>query len=109
MKRKLLFRGRATALVTPFKKDGAVDEATLRDLVDFQLKHKVEAIAPAGTTGEVAALSENEQALVIETVVEEVNKRVPVIGGIGGEMTLKAIIGLTPQSFIEQILKSMTK
>ena len=91
MKRKLLFRGTATALVTPFKKDGTVDEATLRDLVDFQLKNRVEALAPAGSTGEVGALSESEQTLVIETVVEQAAKHVPVIGGVGGDSTLKAI------------------
>ncbi len=91
MKRKLLFRGTATELVTPFKKDGAVDEATLREFVDFQLKGKADALAPAGGTGEVAALSEREQALVLETVVDQVHKRVPVIGGIGGNSTMKAI------------------
>lgn len=92
MKRRLLFRGSATSLLTPFKKDGTVDEATLRDLVDLQLKHRVEALAPTGGTGEVAALSENELTLVLETVVEEVDKRVPVIGGIGADTTLKAIV-----------------
>jgi 4-hydroxy-tetrahydrodipicolinate synthase len=91
MKKKLLFQGTATALVTPFKRDGAVDEATLRDLVDFQLKNKVEALAPAGGMGEAGSLSESEQTLVLETVVEQAAKRVSVIGGVGGDSTLKAI------------------
>ena len=91
MKRKLLFRGTATALVTPFKKEGAVDEATLRELVDIQLKGRVEALVPGGITGEVAALSDGEYAFVIETVVDQVKGRVPVIGGIGGDSTSKAI------------------
>ena len=91
MRKKLLFRGTATALVTPFKKDGTVDEATLRDLVDLQLKGKTEALVPAGSTGEVAALSEDEQAFVIETGAEQAKKRVPVIGGICGDSTMNAI------------------
>ena len=91
MRRKHLFRGTATALVTPFKKNGAVDEATLRELVDFQIKGRVEALVPGAGTGEVAALSESELALVIGTVVEQTAGRVPVIGGIGGDSTLKAI------------------
>lgn len=72
-KRKLLFRGTATALVTPFKGDGSVDEPALRSLVAFQLKGKVEALVPVGSTGEGATLSEDEQARVIEIVVDEVN------------------------------------
>jgi 4-hydroxy-tetrahydrodipicolinate synthase len=91
MKRKLLFRGTATALVTPFKKDGTVDETTLRDLVDAQLKGKIEALVPVGSTGEGATLSEREQAAVIETVVDQVNGRVPVIGGASSNSTSKAV------------------
>jgi len=91
MKRKLLFRGTATALVTPFKKDGSVDEVALRELVDFQLKGKVEALVPVGSTGEGATLSEEEQSFVIEVVVDQVNGRVPVIGGASSNATSRAI------------------
>lgn len=91
-KRKLLFRGTATALVTPFKGDGSVDEPALRSLVAFQLKGKVEALVPVGSTGEGATLSEDEQARVIEIVVDEVNGRVPVIGGASSNSTAKAIV-----------------
>jgi 4-hydroxy-tetrahydrodipicolinate synthase len=91
MKRKLLFRGTATALVTPFKKDGSVDETTLRDLVDAQLKGKVEALVPVGSTGEGATLSDEEQALVIEIVVDQVNGRIPVIGGASSNSTSRAV------------------
>jgi 4-hydroxy-tetrahydrodipicolinate synthase len=90
MKRKLLFKGTATALVTPFKKDGAVDEQALRDLVEYQIKGKVEALVPVGSTGEGATLSESEQTFVIETVVDQVNGRVPVIGGASSNATMKA-------------------
>jgi 4-hydroxy-tetrahydrodipicolinate synthase len=91
MKRKLLFRGTATALVTPFKKDGTVDETNLRELVDFQLKGKVEALVPVGSTGEGATLSDVEQAEVLEIVVEQVNGRIPVIGGASSNSTNKAV------------------
>ena len=90
-KRTLLFRGTGTALVTPFKRDGTVDEVVLRELVDRQLKAKVEAIVPVGSTGEGATLSETEQANVIEMVVEQVNGRVPVIGGASSNATGKAV------------------
>ncbi len=90
MKRKLLFKGTATALVTPFKKDGSVDEQALRDLVEFQIKGKVEALVPVGSTGEGATLSESEQAFVIETVVDQAKGRVPVIGGASSNATMKA-------------------
>ncbi len=91
MKRKLLFRGTGTALVTPFKKDGSVDEIALRELVDLQLKGRVEAIVPVGSTGEGATLSEDEQSFVIEAVVDQVNGRVPVIGGASSNSTTRAI------------------
>ena len=91
MKRSLLFRGTATALVTPFKKNGSVDEPALRDLVDFQIRGRVEALVPCGSTGEAATLSEQEQALVIETVVDQVSGRVPVIAGASSNATVRAI------------------
>lgn len=91
MKRRLLFRGTATALVTPFARDGSVDEAALRELVRMQLKAKVEALVPVGSTGEGATLADEEQARVIEIVVEEVDGRVPVIGGASSNSTTKAV------------------
>jgi 4-hydroxy-tetrahydrodipicolinate synthase len=91
MKRKLLFRGTGTALVTPFKPNGAVDEVALRDLVDFQIKGGVEALLPTGTTGESVTLSEEEQFFVVETVIDQARGRVKVIPGVGGNATNKVI------------------
>lgn len=91
MRRKFLFRGTATALVTPFKSNGALDEPTLRDLVDLQIKGKVEALVPVGSTGEGATLSEAEQTEVIEIVVDQANGRVPIIAGASSNATMKAI------------------
>jgi len=91
MRRKLLFKGTATASVTPFKKDGSIDETTLRELVDFQIAGRVEAIVSVGSTGEAATLSDSEQAQVVEIVVEQTNGRVPVIGGASSNSTSKAV------------------
>jgi 4-hydroxy-tetrahydrodipicolinate synthase len=91
MKKTILFRGAATALVTPFGKDGAVDERALRALVDWQIKSKIDALVPCGSTGEAATLSDEEMALVIETVVDQADGRVPVIGGASSNSTSKAI------------------
>ena len=69
----------------------AVLPRDLRDLVDFQIKGKVEALVPVGSTGEGATLSEAEQAFVIETVVSQANGRVPIIGGASSNSTTKAV------------------
>ena len=90
-RRKLLFRGTGTALVTPFKKDGSVDEVVLRELVDRQIRAGVEALVPVGSTGEGATLSEAEQAQVIEMVVDETHGRLPVIAGASSNATSKAV------------------
>ncbi len=90
MKRKLLFRGTATALVTPFRNDGAVDEPALRKLVDLQLRGRVEALVPVGSTGEGATLTDEEQRRVIEIVVERAGGKVPIIGGASSNSTARA-------------------
>ena len=90
-KRKLLFRGTGTALVTPFKKDGTVDEVVLRELVDRQIKAGVEALVPVGSTGEGATLTAAEQSQVIEMVVDQTRGRVPVIGGASSTATANAV------------------
>jgi 4-hydroxy-tetrahydrodipicolinate synthase len=91
MKRKLLFRGTGTALITPFTATGAIDEAALRRLVDFQIRNGVEALLPTGTTGESVTLNDNEQARVVEIVAQQSNRRVKVIAGAGSNSTAKAI------------------
>jgi 4-hydroxy-tetrahydrodipicolinate synthase len=91
MKKNLLFRGTGTALVTPFKTNGGVDEKALRRLVKFQIQNGVEAIIPVGTTGEGATLSDAEQQAVIGIVVEEAGKKVKVIAGAGSNDTSKVI------------------
>ena len=91
MKRKLLFRGTGTALVTPFTTGGEVDEISLKKLVEYQIKGGIEALIPAGTTGENVTLSDDEQAKVVELVVKQSKGRVKVIAGAGSNSTSKAI------------------
>ena len=82
--------GVSPALVTPLTKDEAVDEAGLRALVRFVLPH-VDGVVPCGTTGEFIYLTPDEQRQVIETVVDEVAGRVPVIAGASAPSTRQAI------------------
>jgi len=86
-----MFRGVFTAIVTPFNEDGNVDEATLRQLIDFNIKNGVTGIVPCGTTGESPTLSHDEHDRVIEVTVEHVAGRVPVIAGTGSNSTREAI------------------
>ena len=85
------FQGTATAIVTPFKKDGSIDEAALRRFVDFQISGGVEALVPVGTTGENPTLNADEQKRVIEIVIEQANKRVKIFAGAGSNNTAEVI------------------
>ncbi len=78
-------------MVTPFNRDGSVDEQKLRELVEHQIANGTEAILPAGTTGESATLSHPEHEHVMEVVLDQANKRVPVIVGAGSNSTSEAI------------------
>lgn len=85
-----MFEGSIVALVTPFK-DGKVDEAKLRALVEFHIKNGTSGIVPCGTTGESATLTMEEHERVIEIVIETAKKRVLVIAGTGSNNTIEAI------------------
>ncbi|MBI5021272.1 MAG: 4-hydroxy-tetrahydrodipicolinate synthase [Ignavibacteriales bacterium] len=91
MKRKIFFRGTGTALITPFTAGDEIDIKSIKKIVEFQIKGGVEAIIPAGTTGESATLTEDEQALVVKTVVKYVNGKVKIIAGAGSNSTRHAI------------------
>jgi 4-hydroxy-tetrahydrodipicolinate synthase len=88
------FAGAGTALVTPFTREGALDEAALRRLVRRQVEGGIDLLVPCGTTGESATLSSDEQVRVIELTVEEVRGRVPVLAGAGGNDT-RAVVEKT--------------
>ncbi len=85
-----LFKGAIPALVTPFK-DGAIDEAAFRELVERQISGGVHGLVPVGTTGETATLSHAEHRRVVEICVEAAAGRVPVIAGAGSNATAEAI------------------
>jgi 4-hydroxy-tetrahydrodipicolinate synthase len=85
------FRGTATALVTPFKADGTLDEKALRKLVGFQIAGGVEALVPVGTTGENPTLSQEEQLRVISIVLDEADGKARVFAGAGSNSTAEAI------------------
>lgn len=86
MKKNILF-GTITAIVTPFKKNLEIDYTALKNLIDFQIKSKIDAIVVAGTTGEGATLSLTEKTELIKRTVEYCKGRVPVIAGTGSNNT----------------------
>lgn len=83
--------GCATALVTPFTADGAIDEPRLRDLIEYQMNNGVRLLVPCGTTGESVTMSEEENRLVIRTTVELARGRAKVIAGTGSNSTATTI------------------
>ena len=84
-------RGCATALVTPFKPDGSIDEERMRALVDRQINGGVKLLVPCGTTGESATMTEDEDARVIGMTIEVARGRAKVIAGAGSNATASAI------------------
>jgi len=85
-----MFKGSIVAIVTPFK-NGEIDEESLRQLVEFQIENGTDGIVPCGTTGEASTLDYEEHDRVIEIVVHQAKKRVPIIAGTGSNSTKEAI------------------
>jgi len=85
------FTGVGTALITPFRKDGSVDESAVKRLARRQIEGGVHFLVPCGTTGESPTLSDEEKLRVCELVVEESNGAVPVLAGCGGYDTREVI------------------
>ncbi len=86
-----MLRGCGTALVTPFRETGEVDERALRSLVDWQIEQGIDFLVPAGSTGETATLSVDEHERVVAITVDQAAGRVPVVGGAGSNNTAEAI------------------
>lgn len=85
-------RGCATALVTPFKKDGSIDDACFQSLVERQVKGGVKLLVPCGTTGESVTMSESERLFVIRMTVEVAHRqKAKVIAGTGSNNTAATI------------------
>jgi 4-hydroxy-tetrahydrodipicolinate synthase len=85
------FTGVGTALITPFTKDGSLDESAIKRLARRQIDGGVHFLSPCGTTGEAPTLSHRDKLRVVELVVEESNGRVPVLAGAGGYDTREVI------------------
>ena len=83
--------GCGTALVTPFRSDGALDEAALQALTQWQIESGIGFLVPCGTTGEASTLTEEEWLRVVELVVETSDGRVPVFAGCTHNATSEAV------------------
>jgi 4-hydroxy-tetrahydrodipicolinate synthase len=86
-----MFTGCGTAMVTPFRGDGSLDEVTLRKLIARQIEAGIDFLVPCGTTGESPTLTHEEHVRVVEITVEMAKGRVPVVAGAGGYNTVEVI------------------
>ena len=84
------FQGSFVAMVTPFR-NGTVDEAKVRELVEFQIANGTDGLIPCGTTGESPTLSHDEHKRVVEIVIEAARGRIRVVAGTGSNSTAEAI------------------
>jgi 4-hydroxy-tetrahydrodipicolinate synthase len=91
--------GTGVALVTPFKKDFSVDVEALKKIVSYQIENGIEYLVVLGTTAENAVLTSDEKEIVIQTVIEANNGRLPLVLGVGGNNTAKIIDELQTRDF----------
>jgi 4-hydroxy-tetrahydrodipicolinate synthase len=87
----MMFEGCGTALVTPFRADSSLDEATLRQLVRRQMEAGINFLVPCGTTGENPTMTHAEHLRVVEITLEEARGKVPVLAGAGGYNTAEVV------------------
>lgn len=86
-----IFTGAGVALITPMNEDGSMNYEKLRELLEFHVANKTDAIIICGTTGEASTLSDEEHLECIRFACEVINKRIPVIAGTGSNCTQSAI------------------
>jgi 4-hydroxy-tetrahydrodipicolinate synthase len=100
------FRGTGVAIVTPFKKSGAIDYEAYEKILDFTIKGGVDFVVALGTTGEASTLSMQEKKTLIEFSVEKIKQRVPLVVGIGGNNTSELVLSIhaTPFKGVDAIL-----
>jgi 4-hydroxy-tetrahydrodipicolinate synthase len=105
---KNTLQGTGVALITPFKKDLQVDYDALEKLIDNLIKNGVEYLVSLGTTGETPTLSKAEMTDIVNCTLDKVNKRVPVVVGIGGNNTSELLMSLNlfPLDKVEAVLSS---
>lgn len=93
------FMGTGVALVTPFKKDLSVDTESLKRIVDYVIEGCVEYLVVLGTTAETATLNHDEKELVVKTVIEANEGRLPLVLGLGGNNTQQLVQELKERDF----------
>lgn len=103
MNKNSKFKGTGVAIVTPFNKDNSIDYKSLNKLVDFIIKGGVEYIVVLGTTGESVTLSKEEKQSVVTHVIENVNRRVPIVLGLGGNNTQEILSAFKKSSDFNNI------
>lgn len=86
-----LFTGSGVALITPFNDKNEINFEKLRELLEFHITNKTDAVIVTGTTGESSTMTDEEKLAVIKFSVETVNKRIPVIAGTGSNNTKHAV------------------
>ena len=97
------FRGTGVAIVTPFNKDKSVDFKSLKKIINHIIKGGIEYIVVLGTTGESVTLSKEEKQKVVKFIIETINKRVPLVLGLGGNNTQEIIDNLKKTKDFENI------
>jgi 4-hydroxy-tetrahydrodipicolinate synthase len=100
--------GCGTALVTPFRRDGGVDEPALHALVNWQIESGIDFLVPCGTTGEASALTESEWLRVVEVVVSTASGRIPVFAGCTHNATHEAVARVKKLSRIHGLAGILT-
>lgn len=91
MSKKTIFYGVATAMVTPMREDGSINYPMFRELLEYQIAHKADAVVVAGTTGESATLTDEEHIELVRFAVKAAKGRIPVIAGAGSNNTAHAV------------------
>lgn len=93
------FKGTGVDIVTPFRNSGSIDFNSLRNIIEHVIKNNINYIVTLETTGEASTLSKDEKNAVLNVVIEAVNKRVPVVVGMGGNNTQEVINSIMKTSF----------
>ena len=88
--KKVIFRGAAVAIITPFTEDG-VNFPELGRILEDQLAHGTDAVVITGTTGESSTMTDEEHKAAIRFAVEQTKGRIPVIAGTGSNETVYAV------------------
>lgn len=99
---RINLRGVGVAFITPFKEDESVDYEALIRLVDYQIQNNTDYLVVLGTTAETATLTEEEKTKIVETVINRVNGRIPIVLGVGGNNT-RAVVDQLKNSDFEGI------